>query len=282
MTVRAAFVLITMIIIVRLAFFFVPQYLEAAHTAHGLKADIPLPVGGASWCAPLPDTAPDYMLEAAAALREGAPRPGRAAFAASPGCAGRKPGQGPSKLRNLVARCHVRLPWLLSQLEAPSEAAVLRSAKRLWLGEAEVKGGSAEAARGCGASGPLLLFPDTSVLLAMLGAPRRAVAPCLLSLAALGRQAAGVPGPASDRVHVVVSDSVMKQLDGMKKDPILGMAVRRFFSTDLDTLGPAGEEGDEKRREGGWVGWGGTRDFHSRTACESCSSSTVFSSFHLT
>lgn len=248
---RAPFILITIHTIIRLALFFVPQYLEAAHTAHGLKADIPLPVGGASWCAPLPDTAPDYMQEAAAALREGAARPGRAAFAASPGCAGRKPGQGPSKLQNLVARCHVRLPWLLSQLEAPSEAAVLRSAKRLWLGEAEVKGECAGATRQGGASGPLLLFPDTSVLLAMLGAPRRAVAPCLLSLAALGRQAAGGPGPASDRVHVVVSDSVMKQLDGMKKDPILGMAVRRFFSTDLDTLGPAGEEGD-------WEGKGGS------------------------
>jgi len=40
---------------------------------------------------------------------------------------------------------------------------------------------------------------------------------------------------------VVVTDSVAKQLDGLKKDPALSAAVRRFWSHGLDACGPAGD-----------------------------------------
>ena len=40
---------------------------------------------------------------------------------------------------------------------------------------------------------------------------------------------------------MVVTDSVAKQLDGLKKDPALTAAVRRFWSHGLDACGPAGD-----------------------------------------
>jgi hypothetical protein len=46
--------------------------------------------------------------------------------------------------------------------------------------------------------------------------------------------------PAEQQTFVVVTDSVAKQLDGLKKDPALSAAVRRFWSHGLDACGPAG------------------------------------------
>lgn len=99
---------------------------------------------------------------------------------------------------------HVRLPWLQCQRQAPAEAAILKQARAAWAAAAVVAAAAppppapsreprpaaaptGRASRG-GASptgppaaaaaveaaatgaGPLLLFPDTSALLAMLGA----------------------------------------------------------------------------------------------------------------
>ena len=41
---------------------------------------------------------------------------------------------------------------------------------------------------------------------------------------------------------MVVTDSVAKQLDGLKRDPALSAAVRRFWSHGLDACGPAGKK----------------------------------------
>ena len=46
--------------------------------------------------------------------------------------------------------------------------------------------------------------------------------------------------PPEQQTFVVVTDSVAKQLDGLKKDPALSSAVRRFWSHGLDACGPAG------------------------------------------
>jgi hypothetical protein len=42
------------------------------------------------------------------------------------------------------------------------------------------------------------------------------------------------------QVFVVVTDSVLKQLDGLKNDPAVRPAVRRFLGQGLDAYGPAG------------------------------------------
>lgn len=46
---------------------------------------------------------------------------------------------------------------------------------------------------------------------------------------------------------MVVTDSVLKQLDGLKNDPAARAAVRRFLGQGLDAYGPAGGCG----RQGG-------------------------------
>jgi hypothetical protein len=46
--------------------------------------------------------------------------------------------------------------------------------------------------------------------------------------------------PPWEQAFVVVTDSVMKQLDGLKKDPTLCRHIRRFLGHGLDTYGPAG------------------------------------------
>ena len=122
---------------------------------------------------------------------------------------------------------------------------------------------AAEATRG-----PLLIVPDTSALLAMLGARSAAQATpftldWLSGLAAAGRLACGRDSEPRDRVAVVVTDSVMKQLEGLKlrsKDdgrterggasrPLhTTTAIRRFFSK-----GNEGVEGTAKL--GGWPTW---------------------------
>ena len=46
--------------------------------------------------------------------------------------------------------------------------------------------------------------------------------------------------PADQQTFVVITDSVAKQLDGLRKDPALSAAVRRFWRHGLDACGPAG------------------------------------------
>ncbi len=43
-----------------------------------------------------------------------------------------------------------------------------------------------------------------------------------------------------DRILLVITDSVMRQMDSLKKDNTVGHAVRRFFREGLEKWGPAG------------------------------------------
>ena len=54
---------------------------------------------------------------------------------------------------------------------------------------------------------------------------------------------AGLAGrslPPGDQVLLVITDSVMQQLDALKADGSVGYAVRRFFREVLEVCGPAG------------------------------------------
>ncbi|KAG2493121.1 hypothetical protein HYH03_008549 [Edaphochlamys debaryana] len=104
--------------------------------------------------------------------------------------------------------------------------------------------------------GPLLLFPDTSALLAMLGGNPSLHAgsgggggggggggppldwTVLTALAAAGRFGRALP--AHEQVFIVVADSVMKQMDALKSQPESRAAVRRFLAEGLEQAGPAG------------------------------------------
>lgn len=44
------------------------------------------------------------------------------------------------------------------------------------------------------------------------------------------------------QVFVVVTDSVAKQLDGLKNDPGARSAIRHFMGQGLDAWGPAGKQ----------------------------------------
>ncbi len=46
--------------------------------------------------------------------------------------------------------------------------------------------------------------------------------------------------PAAEQVFLILADSVVKQLDGLKDDPNLSRAIRRFLGKGLDAYGPAG------------------------------------------
>lgn len=67
---------------------------------------------------------------------------------------------------------------------------------------------------------------------------------CVISTVALqalaGQGRFGRSLPAGEQVFVVVTDSVAKQLDGLKNDRALSTPVRRFWSHGLDACGPAG------------------------------------------
>ncbi|KAF5840569.1 hypothetical protein DUNSADRAFT_16232 [Dunaliella salina] len=121
------------------------------------------------------------------------------------------------------------------------------------------------------APGPLLLFPDTSALLSMLGCnvdlPRP---PLTLSmLASLAREGRfGRALPPTEQVFVVVADSVMKQLDGLKTLPETRVAVRKFMSEGLEEMGPGGldfltvlgaHEGEGLALEAGLMGVAGSK-----------------------
>lgn len=61
----------------------------------------------------------------------------------------------------------------------------------------------------------------------------------LLQLASGGRF--GRCLPAADQTFIVISDSVMKQLDGLKGVPECRVAVRKFLKEGLESMGSAGE-----------------------------------------
>jgi hypothetical protein len=187
-----------------------------------------------------------------------------------------------------AAPADVQLPWLHCQRQSPREAAVLRAAKASAAASASASAagaaserprpGVAPAATATPAApaaaapppppppaapsgghryrpGPLLLMPDTSALLAMLGANQPAASanahhppqlPALtfdrlLSLASERRFGRHLPS-ADDRTFIVVADSVAKQLDGLKRDPRTASACRRFFGAVLDRAGPGGAD----------------------------------------
>lgn len=63
---------------------------------------------------------------------------------------------------------------------------------------------------------------------------------CILAqeLAQIGRFGRALPP--SEQTFVVLTDSVLKQLDGLKGNPALASAVRAFLGRGLDSCGPAG------------------------------------------
>lgn len=170
-----------------------------------------------------------------------------------------------------VGKCHVRLPWLACQKQAPAEAEVLKTVKSVYQQRSTweqqqpqppaaatiaaappppppppqagappppppaaaaapytaAAAAAAPSAPSASASpswgrGPLLLFPDTSAVLSMLGANLSLARP-VVSLGELQRLAAagrfGRSLPPEDQTFIVIADSVMKQLDGLKGVP---------------------------------------------------------------
>jgi hypothetical protein len=97
---------------------------------------------------------------------------------------------------------------------------------------------------GTTSTGPLLLVPDTSAMLSMLGAPPSVTLPTFLSLdwlLSLSRKGLfGRSLPPSEQTFIVVPASVATQLDALKVDPRAKSAIRRFMAQGLDELGPAG------------------------------------------
>jgi hypothetical protein len=78
----------------------------------------------------------------------------------------------------------------------------------------------------------------------MLGAGADVSIPTFFTLELLGqlaRQARfGRALPPQEQIFLVVTDSVLKQLDGLKNDAAARPVIRRFLGQGLDTYGPAG------------------------------------------
>lgn len=235
------------------------QVLEELHMRRGLVVDVPTAIRPDATPS-LPDL-PPYLQSAAVATPAGA--------AAVPASRGSR-----NALQFLVQACHARLPWVSCQYQLPSEAAVLKAARRGWsqqrLQQAQPAADAAPAASSSSqstaesvasplqpppppampatpaGSGPLLLFPDTSALLPMLGAGANVSIPTFLTLDLLGQLAQqgrfGRSLPAHEQVFLVVTDSVLKQLDGLKNDGAVRPAIRRFLGQGLDAYGPAGAD----------------------------------------
>jgi PIN domain len=195
-----------------------------------------------------------------------------------------------NQLKYIIEQCHCRLPWVSSQFETPSEAAVLREAKTLWGKEESAADGSRDNAKDNGnennsvsnsgeqssstatnvfknllssssssslalplpassftsiaTTGPLLLVPDTSALLAMAGADPSMTAPTFFTLEWLfNLSTRGLFGrmlPPREQIFIIIPASVATQLDALKSDAGAKGAVRRFMSKGLDDMGPAG------------------------------------------
>lgn len=183
-----------------------------------------------------------------------------------------------SSLQLTGGPAHVRLPWVHCQRLAPSAAPLLREARNAWRRQpapADTKVPAAarisdaqhgkgppdeavpvvntkssqgkrvsqpEAADGSGTAeeGPLLVFPDTSALLQMLSDRNRGAFTMKALQELAERQRFGRSLPPSQQVFIVLADSVLKQLDGLKSDSSHCVAIRAFLSTRLDACGPAG------------------------------------------
>eukprot|EP00798_Chlamydomonas_sp_ICE-L_P013400 gene13398-19251_t len=95
-------------------------------------------------------------------------------------------------------------------------------------------------------SGPLLIFPDTSALLSMLGAnidlARPSITMDILQRLAQEGRFGRVGLNSSDRIFIVIADSVMKQLDSLKALSTTRVAIRKFLSEGLEAMGPAGTD----------------------------------------
>ncbi len=155
-----------------------------------------------------------------------------------------------NQLKYIIERCHCRLPWVSSQFETPSEAAVLLEAKNLW-GKKENSSSTTTATKTSEtnlpvspSSGPLLLVPDTSALLAMAGADASVTTPTFFTLEWLfNLSTQGLFGrtlPPREQIFIIVPASVATQLDALKADAGARGAVRRFMNKGLDDMGPAG------------------------------------------
>ncbi|KAK9816254.1 hypothetical protein WJX74_002811 [Apatococcus lobatus] len=175
-------------------------------------------------------------------------------------------------LRFSKKAAHARLPWLRLQRLAPKSAPILQEARSAYQFPAASqtstlrpppppppRPSTASAAfpkppavpsdapvdsTPGRSQGPLLLFPDTSALLVLIGAvPAHSGRLGLQSLQELAK--AGLFGralPAHEQVFVILADSVIRQLDGLKDDPALSRAIRRFLGKGLDAYGPAGAD----------------------------------------
>jgi len=175
-----------------------------------------------------------------------------------------------NQLQYIIEQCHCRLPWISSQFETPSEAAVLAEAKNLW-GKKERKkesdsvsvvdsevnilsssssflppspSVSSLSSSSSSSAGPLLLILDTSALLSMAGADPSVTAPTFFTLEWLfnlsNRGLFGRTLPPREQIFIIVPASVATQLDALKADAGARGAVRRFMSKGLDDMGPAG------------------------------------------
>ena len=188
----------------------------------------------------------------------------------------RSRGKASSCLINERKIAHLRLPWIQCQRLRPSEAPVLMQAKFSWqdntnnsakqcvVGPVSNFGHCLDPSSGSApgqvkkalnykpqdvynSSGPLLVFPDTSALLGLIGCKVKAGSCPFLSFDWLDslcqRGNFGRCIPANERVFFVLCDSVMKQLDGLKKHSAhVGLCVRKLVNSGLEKYGPAGQD----------------------------------------
>eukprot|EP00210_Caulerpa_lentillifera_P001125 g1084.t1 len=210
----------------------------------------------------------------------------------------RSKGRVTSCLINEKKVAHFRLPWIQCQRLRPSEAPVLMQAKSSWQQRPVVKtaqthtnnrphpvstrgresykrpttrGGKASTThqrsskgqskfRVKEGGGPLLIFPDTSALLGLIGCKTKSngssssssqnsnssTSPYLSfdwleSLCQKGKFGNCIPS--NERIFFVLCDSVMKQLDGLKKhNANVGLCVRKLVNSGLEKYGPAGQD----------------------------------------
>jgi len=187
----------------------------------------------------------------------------------------RSRGKASSCLINERKVAHLRLPWIQCQRLRPSEAPVLMQAKSSWqdnrnnllksdakpvsgLSNCTDPSSSSPSSQtkkphnqnlfgeAC-SSGPLLVFPDTSALLGLIGCKVKTGSTPFLSFDWLdGLCQKGNFGrclPPNERVFFVLCDSVMKQLDGLKKHSAhVGLCVRKLVNSGLEKYGPAGQD----------------------------------------
>lgn len=185
----------------------------------------------------------------------------------------RSKGKASSCLINERKVAHLRLPWIQCQRLSPSEAPVLMQAKTSWqknsnekpkdraapspnngsvqpsnLGSFQMKKPNHPNASHQGNSGgPLLIFPDTSALLGLIGCKVKTGCTPFMNFEWLDglcqKNNFGRCLPANERVFFVLCDSVMKQLDGLKKHSAhVGLCVRKLVNSGLEKYGPAGQD----------------------------------------